>query len=200
MGASDVGHAYVRIGDARESDKFVVSDAWPEFGRAVRAEDFKLGEGRLHVVREYDAHPNPDTRQQLLNAPKWAQSQVDQHFEANYKQYKGLRGEALAHELLYNSGLTFYKQVHSSKNLGMTYHDPSTSQTVDQSLSMRQFNERLVKAAYPPIEPAQPARAHPDLHMSDAQFANSMDDVDVDVDMDMDVDMYFNDDPYDDRW
>ncbi|WP_240326391.1 Hrp-dependent type III effector protein [Pseudomonas syringae] len=192
MGASDVGHAYVRIGDARESSNFVISDAWPEFGRALRSKDFALAGRNPNVVREYDASPDPDMRQRLLNAPKWSQSHVDSHFEDKNPQYRGLQGEALANTLLHHSGLRFYKQVHASKNLGVTYHHSSSSQTVDQSLSMQQFNERLVKSGHPPIVPPQPTWAYQDIEMSDAQSSNSMEN--------MDVDMYFNDDPYGGRW
>ncbi|RMT80700.1 Hrp-dependent type III effector protein [Pseudomonas viridiflava] len=195
MGANDVGHAYVRVGDARESSKFVISDAWPEFGRALRAKDFALGGRHPNVVREYDASYNPSMRQELLNAPTWSQAQINEHFEETHPHYGHLQGAALADALLRpDSGLKFYKQVHASKNLGAVYHD-SSSQTVDQSLSMRQFNERLVKSSHPPVVPAQPSWANQDVEMSDAQFSNSLDDMD-----NMDVDSYFNNDPYGHGW
>ncbi|WP_122448491.1 Hrp-dependent type III effector protein [Pseudomonas viridiflava] len=150
--ANDVGHAFVSVGDERMPGGAVISDAWPEFGRALLQRDFALAGQTPQTVRTYDVAYKPEVREKLLNAGKYSQHQIDE----SYAQVDPLRGkldnDALTHSLLTSPDVKLYKQVHASQNLGVSYHNNgSTPQVVDQSLSMRQLNERLVRASYPHV-------------------------------------------------
>ncbi|KPY37361.1 MULTISPECIES: hypothetical protein [Pseudomonas syringae group] len=155
--AKDIGHAFVSVGDERVPGGTVISDAWPEFGRALLKRDFALAGQDPQIVRTYDVAYKPEVRANLFNAAKYSQHEIDGY----YAQVDPLRGklnnDALTHSLLTSPDVKLYKQVHASQNLGVSYHNSMvTPQVVDQSLSMRQFNERLVKSSHPPITSPEP--------------------------------------------
>ncbi|RMO71354.1 Hrp-dependent type III effector protein [Pseudomonas syringae group genomosp. 3] len=155
--ATDIKHAFVSVGDDRMPGGAVISDAWPEFGRALLQRDFSLMGRESKVVRTYDVAYKPEVRANLLNAGKYSQHEIDGY----YAQIDPARGhldpDTLTHTLLNNPDARLYKQVHASQNLGVSYRNNELGpQVVDQSLSMRQFNERLVKSSsHPPITPPE---------------------------------------------
>ncbi|MGY2183735.1 hypothetical protein [Pseudomonas agarici] len=141
--AADVGHVFVEVGDSRESNNTVISDAWPEFGRALRRQDFSLLGAHPEVLYRYQPRYNPDEREQLLRGPKASQQEIDREF-ARLRPNEPSDKAQLTDFLLANTKL--YTQVHASKNLGLRYEGDSSrgdERRIDQNFSERQFRKRL---------------------------------------------------------
>ncbi len=159
--ASDIGHAFVQVGDERAPGGTVISDAWPEFGRALRAKDFSLAGQHPQIVETYNARYNPEVRASLLNAAKYSQQEIDTYFAQVDPARGHLDKSTLTHNLLNSPDVKLYKQVHASNNLGVSYQNSRHSPAViDQSLPLHQFNDRLVKSSHPPVTQPEPSWEH----------------------------------------
>jgi hypothetical protein len=143
--ANDVGHAFVVIGDPREGKRLVVSDAWPEFSRAMRLAEFSLLGGDPQIVQRYENGYRPEIREHLLHAPKANQSEVDSRFAADSPRVP-VSGQPLVDAVLRSK--TTYSQRHASNNLGAAYisNNPFSPGYVDQSMSEEQLLERMRKS------------------------------------------------------
>jgi hypothetical protein len=143
LSAADVGHTFVEVGDSRVNNKTVISDAWPEFGRAMRRKDFALlGENPVTVARFLPAH-RPEEREDLLRGRKATQREVDSEF-SRLRPRDPLTGRRLIDKVL--SEQTVYVQEHASNNLGVAYKGDrhrGDHRREDQNFSERQFRTRL---------------------------------------------------------
>ncbi|WP_312744533.1 hypothetical protein [Cedecea neteri] len=140
----DVDHAFVIIGDPRENGRSVVSDPWPEFGRAMRIEDAKFGDS-YHVLHTYPVgHRDDDVREKLLRGEKATQAEVDKAFRKAAPKLAKLSPEKLRDSVVAGPG---YVQRHASNNLGIQYDGTDSRGVVqhfDQSLSVGQMRSRMI--------------------------------------------------------
>lgn len=146
----DVDHAFVIIGDPRADNKSIVSDAWPEFGRAIRLKDAKFGD-TFHVLQTFQpGHRDDDIREKLLRGRKATQAEVDKAFRKAAPQLAKLSPEQLRDSTVAGPG---YVQRHVSRNLGISYEGEDSRgarQSFDQSLSVSQLRSRMSGPAAAP--------------------------------------------------
>ncbi|WP_296257743.1 MULTISPECIES: Hrp-dependent type III effector protein [unclassified Pseudomonas] len=143
VSAPDVGHSFVEVGDSRATDNTIISDAWPEFGRAVRRKDFALLGSNPVTVARFNPDPRPEERETLLRGPKERQRDVDRQFARSRPDYP-MNGHQLVNRVLRDSNV--YVQEHASKNLGVSYEGDvrnDDNRREDQNFSERQFRKRL---------------------------------------------------------
>ncbi|MGY2168552.1 hypothetical protein [Pseudomonas gingeri] len=141
--ARDVGHTFVEIGDSRVDNNTVISDAWPEFGRAMRRQEFSLLGANPEVLHRYQPRYDPEERERLFNGPKASQREVDREFTRLRPSYPAGKAQ-LTDFLLENAKL--YTQVHASKNLGMRYEGDRNQGDVrrqDQDFPEYKFKRRM---------------------------------------------------------
>ena len=90
-----VDHAFVIIGDPRVDGKSIVSDPWPEFGRAVRLKDAKFGDTFSVLQTFQPGQRDDDVREKLLRGEKATQAEVDKAFRKVAPQLAKLSPEQL---------------------------------------------------------------------------------------------------------
>ncbi|MRT54708.1 hypothetical protein GJV11_01075 [Enterobacteriaceae bacterium RIT693] len=139
----DVDHAFVIIGDPRADSKSIVSDPWPEFGRAMRLKDAKFGD-TFHVLQTFQpGYRDDDVREKLLRGEKATQAEVDKAFRKAAPKLAKLSPEQLRDSVVAGPG---YVQRHASNNLGVQYDGVDSRGVVqhfDQSLSVGQLRSRM---------------------------------------------------------
>lgn len=144
-------HAVAQIGDPRVSDKTVIVDAWPEFGRAIRTKDFTLLGPQPDVQHTYlPQYAAPQERTRLLYDSKVSQKEIDRDFATLYPN-SPKDGKKLLNELLLTAPT--YAQQHGAKNLGLRYQGEDSvgrSHQVDLNLSEAQFKQRLIQLGINP--------------------------------------------------
>ncbi|MDL2186489.1 hypothetical protein P5706_20075 [Pseudomonas sp. ChxA] len=143
-------HAVTEIGDHRMSEGSVIVDAWPDFGRAMRRQDFALIDQQPMLLNHFEPRQDPGLRNRLLYDAKASQAEVDHNFRLIAPNMPS-DGDKLVKHALNQGGV--YAQRHTAKNLGMHYHYKSSkgeSQYLDLNLSQAQFKDRLTQLGLDP--------------------------------------------------
>ena len=144
-------HALAQIGDPRVSNKTVIVDAWPEFGRAIRTKDFTLLGPQPMAEHTYlPQYAAPQERNRLLYGDKVTQKQVDRDFAQLYPN-SPKDGKKLVDHILLTAPT--YAQQHGAKNLGQRYTGEDSfgrSHHLDLNLSEAQFKQRLIQLGLNP--------------------------------------------------
>ncbi|SEI56535.1 Hrp-dependent type III effector protein [Pseudomonas sp. NFR16] len=157
--ARDVGHTFVEVGDSRATNRTVISDAWPEFGRAMRRKDFSLLGDNPETVARFVPQRRPEIREELLRGDKASQREVDREF-ARLRPRDPIGGPRLLDKVLRDERL--YIQPHASSNLGVSYYGVDLQgdhRRADQNFTQRQFRQRLRDSGINPDTGAPRQRA-----------------------------------------
>ncbi|KAF1010960.1 MAG: hypothetical protein GAK32_01140 [Pseudomonas fluorescens] len=144
-------HAVAEIGDPRMTEKTIIVDAWPEFGRAIRRKDFTLLGDNPTIQHTYAPQPaQPQERTRLLYDNKVSQKQIDADFAKLYPN-RPKNGKKLLQELQLTS--PGYAQQHGAKNLKVRYRGDDSQgifHQVDPNLTEAQFKQRLIQLGLDP--------------------------------------------------
>lgn len=144
-------HAVAEIGDHRITDKTIIVDAWPEFGRAIRRKDFTLLGERPNIQHTYAPQPaQPQERMRLLYDNKVSQKQIDSDFATLYPRMPK-DGKKLLQELQRTA--PGYAQQHGAKNLNVRYQGENSQgifRQVDLNLTEAQFKQRMIQLGLDP--------------------------------------------------
>ncbi|QKJ88772.1 hypothetical protein PMPD1_3861 [Paramixta manurensis] len=139
----NVDHAFVEVGDARERNRTIIVDAWPEFGRAMRKKEFQFAD-QYDVVQRYAPRADLRERESLLRGRKYSQRRVNEEFGRAAPALAQLDPGQLTTHLVKRQKM--YEQRHTSYNLGAAYYATDSAgitTEADQTLSEEQFLRRM---------------------------------------------------------
>lgn len=152
-------HSVTEIGDHRMPEGSVIVDAWPDFGRAMRRQDFALIDRNPMVLNTFEPRNDPGMRTRLLYDNKASQEEVNHNFRMIAPDYP-TDNDKLVKQALNQGGI--YAQRHTAQNLGMHYqykNSKGESQYLDLNLSQAQFKERLIQLGLDPKTGKVPSKS-----------------------------------------
>ncbi|MGY2292280.1 hypothetical protein ACW9H6_21360 [Pseudomonas sp. SDO528_S397] len=151
LSSSIYDHAVAEIGDRRMTDKTIIVDAWPDFGRAIRRKDFTLLGDNPDIQHTYAPQPaQPQERTRLLYDNKVSQKQIDTDFAKLYPKLPKNGKKLQEHVQRQKPG---YAQQHGAKNLKLRYEGENSQgvfHQVDLNLTEAQFKQRLIQLGLDP--------------------------------------------------
>ncbi|KAF1010959.1 MAG: hypothetical protein GAK32_01139 [Pseudomonas fluorescens] len=152
-------HCVAEIGDHRTPEGSVIVDAWPDFGRAMRRQDFALIDNPPTKLYTFEPRKDPDLRARLLYDNKASQAEIDSNFKI-ISPKAPTDGDKLVKYALSQRGI--YAQRHTARNLGMHYQYTSSkgeTQYLDLNLSQAQFHDRMTQLGLDPKTGKVPSKS-----------------------------------------